>query len=294
MNKGIAACTGDYVGLVEPDDFVDDVMFEHLYETAVAHDCDVVKGDFLPFTGSRADGTYSDQWYEICPGKVYYDKLFDATKGEALFYVMMMTWEGIYRRSFLEENGIRHNETPGASFQDNGFWMQVFTNARRCWFINEAHYHYRTDNAASSINSMVAARRIIGEFEFVRAYLEEDSARWERCKNVFGYFYFDNLLARLSHIEGEAQVEFKRFMASELRKYHAAGEVDFNYFPDYMNGEFALIALDPDAYDPSEHVSVEFDAWTEMGERHGREEILRLSNSPYRVTSTWKQCLVEE
>ena len=27
---------------------------------------------------------------------------------------------------FIEKYGIRHNETPGASFQDNGFWFQTF------------------------------------------------------------------------------------------------------------------------------------------------------------------------
>ena len=292
MNKGIAAATGDYIGVVEPDDWVDPEMFEHLWEPAVAHDCDVVKSDFLPFTGSG--DTYRDEWYEICPDKGFYGKVLDPQRSNALFYAMMMTWTGVYRRSFLEEHGIRHNETPGAAFQDNGFWIQVFSQARRVWFVNEAHYHYRTDNAASSIRSMDAALKIAREFAFMRAFLEEDPERWERLKHVFGYFYFDNLLARLEQVEGEAQVQFKRFMAEELKRYWKAGEVDFTWFPDYMNGEFMLIALDPDSYDPADHVSVTGDAWAEMAGRHGRTEALRLSNSPYKVVSQWPACVVED
>lgn len=294
MNKGVDAATGDFIGIVEPDDWVEPQMFERLWKIASKHCCDVVKGDFLPFTGSREDGTYSDQWYEICPGKCFYGKLLDPSRSEALFYAMMMSWTGIYKRSFLEEHAIRHNESPGASFQDNGFWMQVFCQARRVWFVNEAFYHYRTDNAASSINSMEAAMRIAGEFRFMRTFLEQDPERWERLKYIYSYFYFDNLLARLSHVAGEAQTEFKRFMAAELERYLEAGEVDFSFFPDYMNGEFFLIMLDPDGYRPEEHVSVEADAWGEMAGRHERTEILRLSNSPYKVVSRWERCVIDE
>lgn len=291
MNKGIAAATGDYVGIVEPDDWVDPEMFERLWVPAVEHDCEVVKSDFLPFTGEG--DTYRDQWYEICPDKGFYGKVLDPVRSNALFYAMMMSWTGIYRRSFLERHDIRHNETPGAAFQDNGFWIQVFAQARRVWFVNEAHYHYRTDNAASSIRSMDAALRIAHEFAFMRTFLERDPVRWERLKHVFGYYYFDNLLARLSHVEGEAQTEFKRFMATELKRYHEAGEVDFNWFPDYMNGEFFLIMLDPDAYVPSDHVSVEGDAWAEMAARHERTEALRLSNSPWHVVRTYVDAIVD-
>ena len=32
---------------------------------------------------------------------------------------------------FINRHGIRHNETPGASYQDNGFWVRVFSCAKR-------------------------------------------------------------------------------------------------------------------------------------------------------------------
>ena len=291
MNKGIDAATGDFIGIVEPDDWVEPDMFETLWHVASDHACDVVKSDFLPFTGEG--DTYHDEWYEICPDKGFYGKVLDPLRSNALFYAMMMSWTGIYRRSFLTGHDIRHNETPGAAFQDNGFWIQVFAQARRVWFVNRAFYHYRTDNAASSIRSMDAAMRIAHEFAFMRIFLEKNPARWDRLKHVFGYYYFDNLLARLEQVEGEAQTEFKRFMAAELKKYYEAGEVDFTWFPDYMNGEFFLIMLDPDAYVPADHVSVTGDAWAEMAARHGRTEALRLSNSPWHVVRTYVDAIVE-
>lgn len=291
VNDGIDAARGTYVGIVEPDDFIEPDMYKHLTDIANKHDCDVVKSDFLPFTGENE--TYEDAWYEIAPCKDYYGKVFDSTKGESLFYVMMMNWTGIYRRDFLRKHKVRHNESPGAAFQDNGFWFQVFTFAKRVFVTNRAFYHYRTDNASSSINSTTVAHRITGEYAFIRRFLEADPKRWERLQYIYGYFYFDNLLARLSHLEGDALCEFKRFMARELETALDADELDLGYFPDYMVEEFMLIMKDPDAYDPAEHVSVEENAWTEMAGRRGRTGLLKDSNSPYEITSRWRECLAE-
>ena len=291
MNKGIDAAIGDFIGIVEPDDFVEPEMFERLVTAAIEHNCDVVKSDFLPFTGQGH--TYQDQWYEICPDKGFYGKVLDPERSNAIFFAMMMSWTGIYARSFIQGNNIRHNETSGASFQDNGFWMQVFAQAHRVFFVNEAYYHYRTDNPSSSIRSMEAALKIAREYEFIRTFLEADPRRWSRLKYVFGYFYFDNLLARLEQVEGTAQMEFKRFMAKELKRYRAAGEVDFSWFPDYMNGQFMLIAEDPDSYNPDEHISVTQNAWAEMAGRHNRTEALRFSNSPYKVVCDYVSAIVE-
>lgn len=34
MNRGLDACTGEYVGIVEPDDYVKPDMYEKLYKVA--------------------------------------------------------------------------------------------------------------------------------------------------------------------------------------------------------------------------------------------------------------------
>ena len=63
----------------------------------------------------------------------------------------MNTWSGIYRRDFLLRNQIRHNETPGASFQDNGFWFQTFCLAKSVVFLDSIFYMNRRDNPNSSV-----------------------------------------------------------------------------------------------------------------------------------------------
>ena len=46
MNRGIDEARGQYVGIVEPDDYPDRVMFEKLYKAAEKHNCDLVKCNY--------------------------------------------------------------------------------------------------------------------------------------------------------------------------------------------------------------------------------------------------------
>ena len=49
MNIGMSKATGEYIGIVEPDDFVPVNMFGDLYKIAKENDLDFVKADFYRF-----------------------------------------------------------------------------------------------------------------------------------------------------------------------------------------------------------------------------------------------------
>ena len=47
MNKGLDLASGEYIGIVESDDFIKKRMFEDLYNIAVKNDADMVKSDYF-------------------------------------------------------------------------------------------------------------------------------------------------------------------------------------------------------------------------------------------------------
>ena len=49
MNVGLQNATGEYVGIIETDDFADPDMFEKLYEVAKRTDADVVKSNYYTY-----------------------------------------------------------------------------------------------------------------------------------------------------------------------------------------------------------------------------------------------------
>ena len=49
MNRGLAKATGEYIGIVESDDWVEKDMFESLYSLAKENEAEVVKSNFYNY-----------------------------------------------------------------------------------------------------------------------------------------------------------------------------------------------------------------------------------------------------
>lgn len=163
INDGIALATGEYIGIVESDDYILPNMYRVLYEQAKADDLDLIKSEAY-------------YWYEKYnylerihrPGQEeYFDRVLMAEDREHFFPFYMNIWTGLYKRQFLQENNIRCNTSPGASFQDNGFWIQTMLLCKKAKWINGAFYYYRHDNPDSSIKSKEKVYAMTREYEWV-------------------------------------------------------------------------------------------------------------------------------
>ena len=151
MNLGLREARGEYIGIVETDDFVLPGMYEALYAYAKRQDADYVKSDFDLFTtledGERLFLRYSLKRHSgVRYDAVYTPEDFLTRKQTVGIFI----WNGIYRREFLLQRGIAFQETPGAAFQDCGFRYQVVLWAQRGFFLERSFYRYRRDNVSSS------------------------------------------------------------------------------------------------------------------------------------------------
>lgn len=151
MNLGMKAANGEYIGIVETDDFIGLEMYKELYNTAINYDADFVKSDFDVFAtledGERIFLRYSSNKYTCAR----YNKIFSSEDYKASPVTMdVFIWNGIYKKVFLEDHQIWFQETPGAAFQDCGFRYQVALYAEKGIFLDKSFYRYRRDNAGSS------------------------------------------------------------------------------------------------------------------------------------------------
>ena len=169
MNVGIDAASGEYIGIVESDDCILPNMYETLYSTAKNNDLDLVKSDVI-FWWETIRYTCEYHKEDLNP---YYGRVLDSSNRKLFFQFFMNTWTGIYKRSFLNENSIRHNETPGAAYQDNGFWIQTLSFCERAMWLKDAFYLYRQDNPLASIKSKSNVLTMVNEYNFVSKILTE-------------------------------------------------------------------------------------------------------------------------
>lgn len=169
MNVGIDAASGEYIGIVESDDCILPDMYETLYLAAKNNDLDFVKSDVIFWWETLQ---YTCEYHREDMNE-YYGKVLDASSRKLFYQFFMNTWTGIYKKSFLSENHIRHNETPGAAYQDNGFWIQTLSFGRRAMWLKDAFYLYRQDNPLASIKNKNNVMTMVNEYDYVSKILEE-------------------------------------------------------------------------------------------------------------------------
>lgn len=102
----------------------------------------------------------------------------------------------------MNENQIRHHESPGASYQDNGFWFQTTMHAKRMYFLDQAFYNLRRDNPNSSIHSREKVFCICDEYDFIRKQVLETRlpSQKELLHQAF-YYRFLNYLTTMHRID---------------------------------------------------------------------------------------------
>jgi glycosyltransferase involved in cell wall biosynthesis len=96
MNRGLDAASGEYIGIVEPDDWIEPDMYATLYSIAKTHEVDVVKCRFWEYGAESLTDKRISHMPEMDTGHV-----INPRKNPAIFAVIPSIWSSIYRRDFL-------------------------------------------------------------------------------------------------------------------------------------------------------------------------------------------------
>lgn len=149
LNKALELAGGTYIGIVEPDDWVEANMFSHLINLAHTTGADIVKANYCI---ERANGCRpNEKFHGIAEGTCCKPaELPEYLQGSPSI------WSSVYKRDWLNTSGIRFSETPGAAFQDLGFCVCTWLAARSIAITHATPYHYWEDNPAASSRNLEA------------------------------------------------------------------------------------------------------------------------------------------
>lgn len=245
MNRGFDASTGEYIGIVESDDYIEYNMFESLYNAAKFNKCEIVKSDYYEFTTKKKK---RPTYIKTVTDDAYYNTVINYKTTLELFHFRMNTWTGIYLRDFIIKNNIRHNLTPGASYQDNGFWFQTLSLAERIMFLNKSFYHYRQDNPNSSINNKAKVFCMCDEYEYIEDFLNKHKEISEDLTEIFLLKKYFNYMYTYERVGDEYKIQFLKRFAEDFREASEKEQITTNLVDSNIVQIINRIVIDPEMF----------------------------------------------
>lgn len=155
-NRGLTEATGTWISIVEPDDWIEPGMYSDMlaFENGFAQagtPLDIVKTPYwriwMPDTKQqrKLNCSYKNR---IHPAK----QPFAIADAAHLLCHHPSIWSAIYRKSFLDDHGIRFKEIPGAGWADNPFLVETLCQTDRIGYFDTAYYCYREETPEKSKN----------------------------------------------------------------------------------------------------------------------------------------------
>ncbi len=145
-NRGISEASGEWIAIVEPDDWIDENMYGDMlmFASSFMTKIDIVKTPYWRVT-------YPDTSKQVvykCPFNMRVNQSkrpFKIADEPELLRHHPCIWSALYRKSFLDEKKIRMRPIPGAGWADNPFMVETYCQADAIVYLDRAFYHYREE-----------------------------------------------------------------------------------------------------------------------------------------------------
>lgn len=161
-NTGIEQSTGEYIGFVDSDDYIDIDFFEKLYNSATKSNSDIAIASILKH--KKFFNIYNAKYTKEETAITIQDKIkLCEDKKHFFFYA----WNKIYHSGFIKENNIKFSE--GQIYEDVMFAIKALYYSNKIISVYGTKYHYIEHE-----NSLTKYKDKTGEKEqdLVKAYSE--------------------------------------------------------------------------------------------------------------------------
>ena len=218
-NYGLKKASGEYIGYVDSDDFVEKDMYKKLYNKAKENNYDIV-----------VCGNYN-------VSEDYQNKNIDAfinnynTDLENIFFGKMAVWNKIYKRDILIKNKLEFKEK--VWYEDLAFTLKAIMNSNTFAFIDEPLYDYLIREGSTLNNSNVQRNlEILDAFNDILSYIQHNKKEEYFSKIEFLAIDHIYISAIVRVLKAEADDKVKRETINKLIDYMN------KKFPNYKNNKY--------------------------------------------------------
>lgn len=240
LNIALDCSCGEYIGIVESDDFASLNMYEELYDVAKKFNVDVVKSNWYEYKGETNTDSIVERFQSI-PQNTPISSL----EYKDLFVIPALIASGLYKREFLKQNNIRFLTTPGASYQDTGFAAKTVMTADKIVYVNKCYYHYRTDNVNSSVKQVGKVFCICDEYKSINEHMEKypkvkKALFQQKCANQFREYIWN-----LNRLDSSVDKKFLKVFSEDFKFYYNNNLLDEEFYARYPEWMIKLLVNNP-------------------------------------------------
>ena len=229
LNKGLEIARGQYIGIVESDDFIEPDMYDKLYNKITNYNSDVCITGFYTYN----NGTSTP--YNLLVNSIFDNinetHIFSVFDYPFLFTCHQSMWAKLYKSEFIKSIKFYENGT----YVDAQFMTEVFCRTRNIIGLKEHLYHYRIDNQNASNSNAKKDASLMNIID-----------DWEDCKKIiYKYNLYDQLKEEMYYQASKAGYRFYKNIDMKYKKQffnkwkHFTKELknDKNFSFKYFNPE---------------------------------------------------------
>lgn len=243
LNKALEKATGEYIGIIETDDFVNITMFYDLYNLAKEFDADIVKSDWFEYYTQKNKSFKAG----LIPS-LKTNQIINVKNDISLLKIPPSIWSAIYKRDFIINNNIRFVDKLNHSYQDTSFKFKTFALADKIVLTNKAYVHYRVDSEGSTCNTSGKIYAICNEYEEITKFLNKHRNLKEFLNNRKLINEYNAYIWNLKRISRGFRQEFINKFSQIFNEYNNNNEINQQFFKKVSHKEFDVLLKDPKKY----------------------------------------------
>lgn len=198
-NRGIDAARGEYISIIEPDDYIEPTMFGEMlaFGDSFSEPVDIIKALWFDVVNWDSAETLHNKPSYLYKRLKTSSAPFTIEQAPLLLESHPAIWSALYRKDFLNQQGIRFRPYPGAGWADNPFLIETMVKASSIVFLDKMFYHYRNDlpktkKDSTTTPNMLPIERWLEMSQLLESLQVQDGGIWQ-AHYVRGFNYLDVL-----------------------------------------------------------------------------------------------------
>ena len=229
-NAGMDAASGEYIGFVDGDDWIEPDMYRAMYfacekekaQAAVCRYKQITKSGIIDGSAGNSVSLSRDEALEIY------------VCGDERYLIYNSVWSKLFARDLVEDMRF----PVGKNSEDIMFTTRAFCRMERLVYLDEAYYNYVLDREGSIMNEKAGERRLKDEIPFWQeqiAYFREagmpelsDKAAYHFYRRLLFYYidFMENKKTRIfaDQIVGLLRADREKIRGIYRKDYVAMGD----------------------------------------------------------------------